>query len=291
MFHLESELKIANLGGRNNRSRKSLMAGRTQNSSVEDISQDIAALDEKIIKIAKDSESSHKDRDDRMNKVEGQLAENTQQLGELSKMLKLFMSEKQPEMAEASNSTSKHSGKEVGSREADAHNDWVSSVRFSPSALTPVVVSGSWDRTVKVWDLANCKLRYTLTGHNGSVNAVAVSPDGSLCASGGKDGVTLLWDVAGGKCLYSLDAGAIIHSLCFSPNRYWLCAATENSVKIWDLESKSIVQDLKPDRRSRKNQMLYCTSLNWSEDRNTLFTGYSDGTIRVWGVTGDNYDQ
>jgi guanine nucleotide-binding protein subunit beta-2-like 1 protein len=174
-------------------------------------------------------------------------------------------------------------------QEADAHTDWVSCVRFSPSAIAPVIVSGSWDRTVKVWNLANCKLRYTLTGHNGYVNAVAVSPDGSLCASGGKDGVTLLWDLAEGKRLYSLDAGAIIHSLCFSPNRYWLCAATENSVKIWDLESKSIVQDLKPDQPPSKNQMLYCTSLSWSVDGNTLFTGYSDGTIRVWGVTGGNY--
>ncbi|KAF3340057.1 Guanine nucleotide-binding protein subunit beta-like protein [Carex littledalei] len=227
MFHLESELKIANLGGRNNRSRKSLMAGRTRSSSVEDIPQDLAALNEKTTKITKDSESSQKAIDDRMSKVEGQLAENTQQLGELTKMLKSFMSAKQPEMAEASNSASKHADKE----EADAHSDWVSCMRFSPSALTPVVVSGSWDRTVKVWNLANCTHRYTLTGHNGYVNVVAVSPCGSICASGGKDGVTLLWDVAEGKCLYS-DADAIIQSLCFNPKRYWLCAATENSVKI-----------------------------------------------------------
>ncbi|XP_078151583.1 small ribosomal subunit protein RACK1-like [Carex rostrata] len=169
---------------------------------------------------------------------------------------------------------------------ADAHNDCVSCVRFSPSAIgrEAVFVSGSWDCTVKVWNLSNCKLRYNLTGHRGYVNSVAVSPDGSVCASGGKDGVTILWDLAEGKRLYSLDAGAIIHSLCFSPNRSWLCAATENSVKIWDLESKSIVQDLKPDQPPSKNQM-YCASLNWSVDGNTLFTGYSDGTIRVWGVT------
>ncbi|KAK9130699.1 hypothetical protein Sjap_011186 [Stephania japonica] len=43
--------------------------------------------------------------------------------------------------------------------------------------------------------------------------------DDSLCASGGRDGVTFLWDLAEGKKLYSLDAGAIIHALCFSLNR------------------------------------------------------------------------
>nr|XP_010926201.1 guanine nucleotide-binding protein subunit beta-like protein A [Elaeis guineensis] len=142
-------------------------------------------------------------------------------------------------------------------QDADAHTNWVSCVRFSPNTSQPTIVSGSWDRTVKVWNLTSCKLRSTLTGHGGYVNAVAVSPDGSLCASGGKDGVALLWDLAEGRRLYSLDAGAIIHGLCFSPSRYWLCAATQDSVKIWDLESKSIVQDLRPEMPTSKNQVLF----------------------------------
>lgn len=41
----------------------------------------------------------------------------------------------------------------------------------------------------------NCKLRTNLVGHQGYVNTVTVSPDGSLCASGGKDGVAMLWDL------------------------------------------------------------------------------------------------
>ncbi|KAL5545036.1 hypothetical protein UlMin_008820 [Ulmus minor] len=181
--------------------------------------------------------------------------------------------------------------------DGEAHTDWVSCVRFSPNTLQPTIVSASWDRTVKVWNLTNCKLRSTLAGHGGYVNTVAVSPDGSLCASGGKDGVILLWDLAEGKRLYSLDAGSIIHALCFSPNRYWLCAATENSIKIWDLESKSIVEDLKVDLKTEaektedthaatanKKKVIYCTSLSWSADGSTLFSGYTDGVIRVWGI-------
>uniref|UniRef100_A0A7N0RDK2 Guanine nucleotide-binding protein subunit beta-like protein n=1 Tax=Kalanchoe fedtschenkoi TaxID=63787 RepID=A0A7N0RDK2_KALFE len=182
-------------------------------------------------------------------------------------------------------------------QDADAHTDWVSCVRFSPNNLQPTIVSASWDKTVKVWNLSNCKNRATLTGHSGYVNTVAVSPDGSLCASGGKDGVILLWDLSEGKKLYSLEAGAIIHSLCFSPNRYWLCAATEQSIKIWDLESKSIVEDLKVDLKAEaeraedttgtanKKKVIYCTSLSWSSDGSTLFSGYTDGVIRVWGVS------
>jgi guanine nucleotide-binding protein subunit beta-2-like 1 protein len=48
----------------------------------------------------------------------------------------------------------------------------------------------------------------------------------------GQDGVAMLWDLAEGKRLYSLDAGDIIYSLCFSPNRYWLCAATQVCIKV-----------------------------------------------------------
>ena len=102
----------------------------------------------------------------------------------------------------------------------DGHTEWVSCVRFSPSAANPLIVSCGWDKLVKVWNLTNCKLRTNLVGHTGYLNTVTVSPDGSLCASGGKDGTAMLWDLNEGKHLYSLEANAIIHSMVFSPNRY-----------------------------------------------------------------------
>lgn len=43
----------------------------------------------------------------------------------------------------------------------------------------------------------------------------------------------MLWDLNEGKHLYTLDGGDTINALCFSPNRYWLCAATGPSIKIW----------------------------------------------------------
>lgn len=164
------------------------------------------------------------------------------------------------------------------------HTEWVSCVRFSPNPKTPIIVSGGWDKTVKVWNLSTCTLKSNLEGHTGYVNTVTVSPDGSLCASGGKDGTAMLWDVNDGKQLYSLDAGAIIHALVFSPNRYWLCAATANSIKIWDLESKNTVAELTqawPEFNARTPNPE-CLSLAWSADGSTLFAGYSDHLIRVW---------
>jgi guanine nucleotide-binding protein subunit beta-2-like 1 protein len=166
----------------------------------------------------------------------------------------------------------------------DGHKEWVSCVRFSPNLNTPLIVSAGWDKVVKVWNLNHCKLRTNLIGHTGYVNTVTVSPDGSLCASGGKDGTAMLWDLNEGRHLSSLDAGDIIHSLVFSPIRYWLCAATASVIKIWDLESKVCVDELKPELRpmSKKAVPIQCISLAWSADGSTLFAGYTDNIIRVW---------
>jgi len=174
--------------------------------------------------------------------------------------------------------------------EENSHNLWASCVKFSPNTQNPIVVSGGWDKLVKVWNLNNCKFVRDFSGHTGYINCVAVSPDGSLCASGGRDGTAMLWDLNDGKQLYSLDAQGIIHALCFSPIRYWLCAATETSIKIWDLESKMIVADLTKNQQpqeffgSAKPGHTEPISLAWSTDGTTLFAGYTDGVIRVWTV-------
>jgi guanine nucleotide-binding protein subunit beta-2-like 1 protein len=171
----------------------------------------------------------------------------------------------------------------------DAHSDWVSCVRFSPNMENPIIVSAGWDKVVKVYSLSNLKAMTPLVGHTGYLNTVTVSPDGSLCASGGKDGTANLWDLNEGKRLYSLETkGAIIHALCFSPNKYWLCAATSQNITIWDLESKNIVCELKPEEeeaRGHKALIPFPTCLSWSMDGTTLYAGYTNGLVRVWHVS------
>jgi guanine nucleotide-binding protein subunit beta-2-like 1 protein len=179
--------------------------------------------------------------------------------------------------------------KEVGDghkQQGEGHQDWVSCVKFSPSTSNPQIVTGGWDKLVKVWNLTHCKLKHTLVGHTGPINTVTISPDGSLCASGGEDSIAMLWDLNEGKHLYSLEANATIHSLVFSPNRYWLCAATTQSIKMWDLESKNAVGDLCPEfpPRGPKALVPHALSLAWSADGNTLYAGYTDSKLRVWTV-------
>jgi len=167
-------------------------------------------------------------------------------------------------------------------QDRDGHTDWVSCVRFSPMVQQPVIVSGGWDNLVKVWSLSGFKCLSTLKGHTGHVNTVTVSPDGSLCASAGKDGTAKLWDLSRGERLYELECGDVINQISFSPNRYWLCAATDAAIRVWDLENKDIVAELVPETTRKVKPQ--CTSIAWSADGSMLYSGFTDNTIRVWGV-------
>ena len=112
---------------------------------------------------------------------------------------------------------------------------------------------------------------------------VCVSPDGSLCASGGKDATAMLWDVTDGKHLYSLDAGATINMMSFSPKNYWLVAVTDQAIKVWDLENKAVLEEITPVEKV-KGGLPWCVSLCWSAYGNTLFCGSTDGQIFVYEV-------
>jgi len=77
----------------------------------------------------------------------------------------------------------------------------------------------------------------------------------------------------------------MVNSLIFSPNRYWLCAAVGQTIKIWDLEDKRVVEELKPEIiMNTKAGPPQCISLCWSSDGQTLYAGYTDNLIRVWQV-------
>jgi guanine nucleotide-binding protein subunit beta-2-like 1 protein len=97
----------------------------------------------------------------------------------------------------------------------------------------------------------------------------------------------MLWDLNQGQRLYTLAADDIIHALVFSPNRYWLCAATSQAIKIWDLESKVVVDELVPEFTNvgKNSPPPYCTCLCWSADGSTLYSGYTDGAIRAWHIS------
>ncbi|KAK5773878.1 40S ribosomal protein RACK1 ASC1 PWA37_003772 [Arxiozyma heterogenica] len=169
------------------------------------------------------------------------------------------------------------------------HNDWVSQVRVAPTDKedddTVTVISAGNDKMVKAWNLNQFQIEADFIGHNGNVNTVTASPDGTLIASAGKDGEIMLWNLANKSSMYTLNAQDEVFALAFSPNRYWLAAATASGIKIFSLDPQALIDDLRPEFAGyTKANDPHAISLAWSADGQNLFAGYTDNVIRVWQV-------
>ena len=86
----------------------------------------------------------------------------------------------------------KPGGRELQTLTGHKHN--VTSVVFSQNSQR--IVSGSYDKTVKVWDANSGKELHTLTGHTNAVRSVAFSPDGQRIVSGSGDKTVKIWDAS-----------------------------------------------------------------------------------------------
>jgi len=75
----------------------------------------------------------------------------------------------------------------------------VNSVSWSPDGTR--LASGSYDKTVRVWDVATGASVATLEGHTGWVRSVSWSPDGTRLASGSRDETVRVWDVVEGTAV------------------------------------------------------------------------------------------
>ena len=87
--------------------------------------------------------------------------------------------------------------------------------RFSPDGKLLAVVSG---RSVHLLDASTFKQIRTLDGHTAGVMALAFHPDGTILATGARDGTIRLWDVAQGRAAVVIEENQPVTSLAFNPN-------------------------------------------------------------------------
>ena len=188
----------------------------------------------------------------------------------------------------------------------DAHTDWVSNVRFSPDTKNPVLATSSWDGTIKIWDSNTMTLKNTFNGHTNAVLSLDFAQRSHYLASGGKDGNIMLWNVQEGSFLKHKEHDASINQVLFSPIKYWIVAATDNGILVWNLPKDKVIarltvqddelddiklendeEDEELDEKKKKLKLkkdVACTSIAWNKDGNLLFAGFADNKIRVYEV-------
>jgi WD40 repeat protein len=169
------------------------------------------------------------------------------------------------------------------------HTAPVWSVAFSPDGRR--LASGSWDNTIKLWDVETGQEVRTLRGHTGGVWSMAFSPDGRLLASGSVGGTVKLWDVGVATKDFSSPpevrtlrghSGGVL-SVAFSPDGrllasnsvYYTKTTFYSAVELWNVETGQKVRTLSG---------APVGSVAFSPDGRLLAAGSDEGTVKLWDV-------
>ena len=174
------------------------------------------------------------------------------------------------------------------------HINDVYAIAYSPYGC--LLASGSWDNTVKVWDLAKGSEVRTLSEHRDPVKAVAFSPDGKLLASSSADKTIKLWKVVElrDSVMFSdtfSGHNESVEAVAFSPckqrdpsgttciewDKLLASSSWDNTIKLWDVDNRKEVRTF-----SGHTGPVY--SVAFSPDGKLLASGSADNTIKLWDI-------
>ena len=157
------------------------------------------------------------------------------------------------------------------------HTRPVWSVAITPDGAR--AVSGSSDGSVRVWDLAAGQEQATLTGHTRPVWSVAITPDGARAVSGSGDGSMRVWDLAAGREQALTGRDRPVFSVAITPDGTRAVSGAGNDLQVWDVNAGKA-------RATLTGHTGEVWSVAITPDGTRAVSGSSDGSIRVWSLTG-----
>jgi len=151
----------------------------------------------------------------------------------------------------------------------------VNSIAISPDGET--LVSGSDDKTIRLWHLKTGQLINTFLGHSHFVKSVAFSPDGQWIASGSSDRTIKLWDTKTGDAIFTLAGHSqVVKSVAFSPDGQFLASGSaDKTIHLWNLQTQEVISSL-------NRHQLQITSIAFSPDGQFLASASYDRTVCLW---------
>lgn len=140
-------------------------------------------------------------------------------------------------------------------------------------------LTGSSDRTIKMWDLDTGREIRTLKGHKGTVWSVVFSSDGKTALSGSSDKKVVLWDLKSGARIRTFSGHSDrVYSVAFSPDgRYAFSGSRDKSVFMWEVSSGRKIKRFRGHDRGVR-------SLAISKNGKWLVTGSFDKKIILWEI-------
>jgi WD40 repeat protein len=123
------------------------------------------------------------------------------------------------------------------------------------------------------------QLLYALTGHTGTVRAVALAPNGRIAASGSGDQSVRLWDTLTGRELRTLlGHRGQVETVAFSPNGTQLLSGGDDKIlRVWDLNSGTELYRL-------QGHQSVIRAAAFSPDGKWIVSGGGDKTLHLWDV-------
>ena len=150
-------------------------------------------------------------------------------------------------------------------------------VSLAISSKQQILVTGSRDTTLKLWNLSNSTRRLTFDKWNaGWVNAVAISPNQQILAAGTETGSVYVVDLNRLQEKGSFKEAALpVESVAFTPNGRVLAASQSRQINLWNLSTGQL-QDTLVGHSGEVRAIAI------SPDGRILASGGADNSIRIW---------